>query len=166
MNELERLIEKHRANGLLIDGNLLVLLFVGRTNRRRIADFKRTSKYKVSDYELLEQLVSVFRQTLTTPHVLTEASNLAKLAGSELAQIRQIMKEFVEITDELHETSRVVVHDHSFSRLGITDAAISTVCANVLVLTDDFELYDSLGRRGIDAVNFNHLREWRRQPIS
>jgi hypothetical protein len=166
MNPLGQLIEKHRANGLLIDANLLVLLFIGRTNRRRIADFKRTSKYTVSDYELLEQLVSVFRQTLTTPHVLTEASNLAKLAGSELGEIRRIMKEFVEITDELHETSRVVVQDHSFNRLGITDAAISTLCASVLVLTDDFDLYDSLARRGIDAINFNHLREWRRQPTT
>jgi hypothetical protein len=76
------------------------------------------------------------------------------------------MTEFIEIADELNEPSRVVVRDDSFNRLGITDAAISTVCANVLVLTDDFDLYDSLGRRGIDAINFNHLREWRRQPTT
>jgi hypothetical protein len=158
MTELERLIEKHRANGLLIDSNLLVLLFVGRTNRRRISNFKRTSAYGVSDYELLEQLVSVFGRTLTTPHVLTEVSNLTTLSRAELSNIREIMKQSVEIMEELHEPSRVVVRDQAFYRLGIADAAISTVCANVLVLTDDFDLYDSLGRRGIDAINFNHLR--------
>jgi hypothetical protein len=76
------------------------------------------------------------------------------------------MKQSIEIMEELHEPSRVVVRDQAFCRLGITDAAISTVCANVLVLTDDFDLYDSLGRRGIDAINFNHLRQWRRHLTS
>jgi hypothetical protein len=166
MTEPERLIEKHAAGGLLIDSNLLLLLFVGRMNRRRIANFRRTSAYDASDYELLEHLVSVFHRTLTTPHILTEVSNLASLSGSELASVREVMKDFVEIMEELHEPSRVVVQDRAFHRLGITDAAISSACAGLLVLTDDFDLYDSLGRRGIDAINFNHLREWRRQPTT
>jgi len=61
MNDLSTLIDKHRANGLLIDTNLLVLCLVGRTNKRRIEDFKRTRSYTVQDYELLEDLISQFR---------------------------------------------------------------------------------------------------------
>jgi rRNA-processing protein FCF1 len=158
MTEPERLIEKHRAGGLLIDANLLLLLFVGRTNPDRIAKFDRTHAYDISAYELLEKTVSMVRRTLTTPHVLTEVSNLARLAGTELETIRREMKECIEVMEELHEPSRIVVRDVVFSRLGLTDAAISTVCTNVLVLTNDHDLWDSLTRRGLDAINFAHLR--------
>ena len=67
MTEEERLIAKHRANGLLIDSNLLVLLLVGRTNPARIANCNRTSSYDVVAYELLERFVAVFDRKLTTP---------------------------------------------------------------------------------------------------
>jgi hypothetical protein len=159
MTEPERLIGKHRASGLLIDSNLLLLLFVGRMNRSRIATFKRTDRYSPSDYDLLKKLVSMFRRTLTTPHILTEVSNLASLAEPQLGAIRRIMMNSVQLMHELHEQSRVVVRDQAYLRLGLTDAAISTVCGGVLVLTDDFPLYDLLRRKGIDAINFSHLRE-------
>ncbi len=54
MNNVATLVNKHRANGLLIDTNLLVLYLVGRTNKHRIEVFKRTSTYTIQDYELLE----------------------------------------------------------------------------------------------------------------
>ncbi len=44
------LIEKHRANGLLIDTNLLVLFLVGKTNKSRILSFKRTQAYTLEDF--------------------------------------------------------------------------------------------------------------------
>jgi hypothetical protein len=67
------LIEKHRANGLLIDTNLLVLFLVGKTNKSRILSFKRTQAYTLEDFELLERLVDQFRTLITTPHVLTRS---------------------------------------------------------------------------------------------
>ena len=61
MNEILDLIEKHRPNGLLIDANLLILCLIGRLNRRRIANFERTSSFSEDDYETLERLISEFR---------------------------------------------------------------------------------------------------------
>ncbi len=163
MTEEDRLIGKHRAHGLLIDSNLLVLLLVGRTNPARIANFKRTSAYDLAAYELLEQFVSAFDRKLTTPHILTEVSNLTSLSGHEFASCRALMKDFVEVTEELFELSRVVVQDHAFPRLGLTDAAIAKLGTNVLVVTDDFDLYRALPARGIDTINFSHMRSvgWR-----
>jgi hypothetical protein len=37
------LIEKHRAKGVLVDTNLLVLFLVGLVNKRRVPEFKRTA---------------------------------------------------------------------------------------------------------------------------
>jgi hypothetical protein len=51
---------------------------------------------------------------------------------------------------EFCDASREVVSDQSFQRPGPTDAAI--------VLTDDLTLEITLQRRGVDAVNFNHIR--------
>ena len=49
MTDLERFDQNARANGLLIDTNLLMLLIVGFVNRDRILRFKRTSSYVFAD---------------------------------------------------------------------------------------------------------------------
>lgn len=66
--------------------------------------------------------------------------------------------------EERFEESRSVVRDGSFERLGLADAAISVLCRrDVLVLTEDLDLYTALSGRGVDAVNFSHVRplNWR-----
>jgi hypothetical protein len=161
------LIEKHRSKGALIDANLLVLYLVGKTNNRRIRDFKPCDVFEVEDFDLLERLVGYLGKTITTPHILTEVSNLAKLHGKELASFRQGYRVLVEQMDEFHDESRAVVAEPAFMRLGLTDAAIAMLSRrNLLVLTGDLYLWDLLQRRGVDAVNFNHLRalNWHREP--
>lgn len=89
-NYVQALIRKHRANGVLVDTNLMVLLLVGRAHKRRIREHKRTSDYTVRDYDLLEQLIAEFQRIVTTPHVLTEISNLIpELAGRLKASIAE-----------------------------------------------------------------------------
>lgn len=161
------LIEKHRSRGALIDANLLVLYLVGKTNKRRIRDFKPCDVFEIDDFDLLDALVDNLGKLITTPHILTEVSNLARLHGKELAAFRQRYKLLVEQMDEFCDESRAVVADAAFMPLGLTDAAIAMLQRrNLLVLTADFNLWDALQRRGVDAVNFNHLRaqNWRREP--
>src|SRR5690349_21025753 len=88
MSQFDELIDKHRADGLLMDANLLVLYLVGRTNKGRIPTFKRTQQYTIEDFELLDLLAASFQRLVTTPHVLTEVSNLAALHGKELRAFR------------------------------------------------------------------------------
>ena len=54
------LIQKHRAKGVLVDTSLLVLFLVGRVNRQRILNFKRTGDFTIEDYGLLIRLISWF----------------------------------------------------------------------------------------------------------
>jgi hypothetical protein len=43
--------------------------------------------------------------------------------------------------------------------LGLTDAAIASVCSRgILVLTADVKLQLALEHRGADGLNFNHVR--------
>jgi predicted nucleic acid-binding protein len=161
------LIEKHRSKGALIDTNLLLIYLVGKTNRRRIRDFKPCDVFEIEDLERLEELVEYLGKLFTTPHVMTEVSNLAKLRGKELSAFRQLYKLLVEQMDEFYDESRSVVVDAAFMPLGLTDAAIALLQRrNLLVLTVDLDLWMTLQRRGVDAVNFNHLRasNWHREP--
>lgn len=159
MNQVDELISKHRANGLLIDTNLLVLYLVGKTNKNRIPTFKRTQQYAVEDFELLERLIANFATLVATPHVLTEASNLSDLHSDELRVLRGLFKHTVGQMREFYDESRTIVADASFVRLGLADAAIATLCrTSMLVLTDDLQLHITLQNRGVDSINFNHLR--------
>jgi hypothetical protein len=144
---------------VLIDANLLVLYFVGSTNKSRILTFKRTQVYTVEDFELLERSIAYLGKVITTPHILTEVSNLASLRGQELVVFRKLFQSAIDGMKEFCDASREVVSDGSFQRLGLTDAAIARISRhNHLVLTDDLTLEITLHRRGVDAVNFNHIR--------
>jgi hypothetical protein len=78
------LIAKHQAKGVLVDTNLLVLLLVGLVNKRRILDFKRTQNFTIEDFDLLSRLISWFGKLFTTPHVLSQVSDLTDLASKDL----------------------------------------------------------------------------------
>jgi hypothetical protein len=161
------LIEKHRSKGALIDANLLVLYMVGKTNIRRIQDFKPCDAFEIEDFDRLAKLVEYLGKVFTTPHILTEVSNLAKLRGNELSAFRQIYKLAVEQMDEFCDESRAVVADAAFMPLGLTDAAIVLLQReNLLVLTSDLDLWIALQQRGVDSVNFNHFRalDWHLEP--
>jgi hypothetical protein len=82
------LIEKHRGKGALVDTNLLVLYLVGTLNRRKITEFKRTSNFEISDFDLLSRLIKWFGRLIATPHVLSQVSDLADLPGKDLLVIR------------------------------------------------------------------------------
>lgn len=92
-------------------------------------------------------------------------SDLTDLAGKEHLASRQLFKKLViEQIEETCDASRLLVADTCFDRLGLTDAAVATVCSRgVLVLTTDLRLYRMLQEGNIDAVNFNHVRPlgWR-----
>jgi hypothetical protein len=153
------LMNKHRSKGALVDTNLLVLLLEGSVNKRRILEFKRTQSFMIEDFDLLSRLVDWFGKLVTTPHVLSQVSDLTDLAGEEFWTVRGKFASLVELMDESYDECRTLVSHPLFSRLGLTDAAIATVCSRgILVLTTDVKLELALQQRGADALNFNHLR--------
>jgi len=146
--------------GLLIDSNLLLLLFVGLYDRTRIEKFKRTSQFTVEDFELLMAFIQKFKEVVTTPSILTEVSNL-------LGQLPERLKfsfyrSFAYGLKNLHEhytPSEELGNERIFPKFGLTDTAIlRAATGKYLVLTDDFRLAQYLSSRNVDVINFNHLR--------
>jgi hypothetical protein len=148
------------TGGLLVDTNLLVLLTVGVVNRARIEIFKRTSRYTKRDFDLLRRVIAKFTTMYTVAHILAEVSNLTDLPGAELARARRVLKGAISSLNEVQITSIRAAEDTLYRDLGLVDAAISAAARahNCTVLTDDFDLYRRLGRDGVVAINFTHLR--------
>jgi hypothetical protein len=154
------LIKKYQAKGVLVDSNLLVLFLVGAVNKRRILDFKHTQGFTIEDFDLLATLIGWFGKLIATPHVLSQVSDLTDLPGKERLKIRRLFRSVVEQIEESYDPSQALVADPIFERLGLTDAAIATICSRgILVLTADVDLQLAVQQRGADALNFNHVRQ-------
>jgi predicted nucleic acid-binding protein len=160
MNPAERWFESSRNSGMLIDTNLLVLFIVGSVNYDRIETFKRTRQYTRQDYELLIRVIDRLNPLYTVAHVMAEVSNLTDLTGAELLQARRVLKATLAILREPEMPSARAAQNRPFESLGLTDASIAAVAREYkcAVLTDDLDLYLTLGREGVTAFNFTHLR--------
>lgn len=158
MIEEEELFLRFRGRQVLLDTNLLLLFLVGSYERKRIRNFKRTSTFSESDFDLLAAFLQAFSRILTTPHILTEVSNLAGSLPSHLqsswsAHFSRNVDGFVEVFEE----SRTLVSSAVFSRFGLTDAAITSLSSRALIVTEDFRLSGFLRAQKMPTMNFRDL---------
>jgi len=116
MMDAGALIEKHHGKGALVDTNLLVLFLVGCVNRQRILNFKRTQDFAIEDFDLLSRLIEWFGRLISTPHVLTQVSDLVRLPGKERLAIRRLFRLVVERIEESYDPSLALVSGPTFER--------------------------------------------------
>jgi hypothetical protein len=150
------------SSSVLLDTNLLVLLIVGSTSEAHIPKHKRTRSYDVQSFRLLrETLLRNFAQVVTTPHVLAETSALIRQCAEPLrSDVTKLLGGWVSESREQHLPAAEVVQRPEYIRIGLTDAAlVAQVSKEMVLLTDDLEVYLEATRAGIPAENFTHLRE-------
>ena len=150
------------TEGLFIDANLLVLLTVGSVGRDLIAKHRRLREYTAEDYDLLINLLGNFDRVFVTPNTLTETSNLLAQHGEpERSSFFERLRFIIHESEEVVVASAEASENTSFSRLGLTDAALlEMITDETPLLTVDSELYDAAIRKSDGAaVNFTHLRD-------
>jgi hypothetical protein len=160
MDFLEKTISRHRSAGILVDSNLLLLLFAGLCDRSLVTRMKRLNAYSLEDFDLLVSFCELFERRVATPHILTEVSNLSE-KGKEpvLRMFFEFLSRHLAELNERYEESALLAKHALFVSFGLADAGICKASEDgILVLTDDLGLYAALERRGAPAVNFNHLR--------
>lgn len=164
-----RLSRHHYASptkGLLIDANLLTVIIVGALGPGEVNRFKRTKdKYTDNDVLALDHLIQQFGWVGTTPHVLTETSNLIDwLDKQRRLKAFEYLSSFAQSALEISIESVTIVKSPVYFELGITDAALCMAASQnpVLPLTVDLDLYVyASSRLRLDAINYNHVRqEW------
>lgn len=158
---LELLVERFKTKGVLIDANLALLYLVGGYDLSLVGDgkYNKLSKYIEEDFRVLCRLKKLFKRAVTTPHVLTEVSNLTNdlPEQTKAACLKKFHETFVEI-DELPVQSMEAAQRQEFPFLGLTDSALAIVSDQFLIVTDDARLVKKLNESGLEALNFNHLR--------
>lgn len=155
-------LRRHRASGVLLDTNLLLLYVVGAHDRDLIARFKRTAAFTSEDFQILTDTLDSFAHILTTPHILTEVSNLTGQFAEPLKQaVFRTFAAAIGMLTEFQTPARQISAHPAFPRFGVTDIAIlHSSRGECLVLTDDFRLSQYLAHERIDVLNFNHLRSY------
>lgn len=153
------MIRKYCQKGILVDTNLLLLYIVGTVDRKLINKFKRTDKFSVEDFHLVSRFIDKFQMIATTPHILTEVSNLlGNLSGENKSRCFEAFSLLIKSMNETFRSSPDLVETKSFLKFGLTDSAITDLAANeYLVFTDDSPLSQYLSASGVDVVNFYHL---------
>lgn len=153
-------VARYRGSGVLIDTNLLLMYFVGAHDPKEIGRFKRTMQFTSDDHDLLVGFIKHFRRVVTTPHIITEVSNLAgQLGDRSRTGVFETLSAGIGLFDERHTPASDLAEDPAFPRFGITDTAVLREAkGRFLVLTDDFRLSQYLRSEGVDVFNFHHLR--------
>ncbi|MFN9620976.1 MAG: hypothetical protein ACK55X_14830 [Synechococcaceae cyanobacterium] len=152
-----------KSKTLLLDTNLLLLYLVGSKDPKLIEGARRLNAFNEDDFDLLIDFIEVnkFTRPASTPHILTEASNLIGAERDTLKKLgREAIREYVQHCNEIAHEACVLVDDPEFNRLGLTDIAIRLASdLPAFVLTADHPLCLHLADGGVEVVNFNHIRQ-------
>jgi len=156
MNDyLLNLIQKYKQKGLLVDTNILLLYIVGIVNVDLIRNFSRTANFTENDFYLVEKFINFFAVNITTPHILTEVSDLL---GNRI-ELQLALGKYIELIEEKFLESKQITRTKTFLQFGLADTAITETAKNsYLVVTDDNPLFGYLVNQKIDAVNLDQIR--------
>lgn len=142
----------------ILDSNLLLLQWCGSFDSELVSSFKRLNAFQVEDIHLLSETLKLFSSVRTTPHVLTEVSNLANALPKWVKDdwFEHFSAQVQVIPEEWTPAANVATGD--FMWLGLTDAALAWLSKTHVILTIDFPLSKSLESQGLGVINFTHLR--------
>jgi predicted nucleic acid-binding protein len=158
--EILIMLRHHPRKKLVLDSNLLLLWITARYDLRLLSSFKRVQMFTQTDAELLAWIIDQFTVLVTTPHIVTEASNLANSLTSYARPgwfkfLQGFAMEVVEETPAL----RSLAEREEFVRFGVTDCALSSLASEHLIVTTDYRFSNYTASRGVPIINFYDLRK-------
>jgi hypothetical protein len=151
-------LKPHVGKPVILDSNLLLLQWCASFDSGLVSSFKRLNCFQIPDIDLLSETLKVFSAVRTTPHVLTEVSNLANSLPKWVKEdwTEHFSRRIQVIPEEWTAAATIAAGD--FMWLGLTDAALAALARTHVILTIDFPLSNSLESQGLNVINFTHLR--------
>jgi hypothetical protein len=155
------LLKPYVGKPVILDANILLLHWCASFDPQLICTFKRLNSFQGEDVELLTQTLKIFSAIKTTPHVLTEVSNLANsLPKWRKEDWSKHFSRQIEVIPEKWIPAQLIV-TNPLMVLGLTDAGLASLASTHVILTIDFPLSNSLESRRLNVINFTHLRSIR-----
>jgi hypothetical protein len=145
---------------VILDSNLLLLRWCGLIDVSLLKTFKRLQGFDLNDIQVLGEVLSALGDLKTTPHVLTEVSNLANsLSSWRKPAWTNFLASQVNLIEEQWEPATRILQDAALALFGLTDAAIARLARTHVILSVDWPLCNYLATRGLAAINFNYLSQ-------
>ncbi|MGO9939721.1 MAG: hypothetical protein ACLPH3_18800 [Terracidiphilus sp.] len=152
------LLKRYIGKPVVLDSNLLLLHWCAEFDPSLVTTFKRLNSFQLEDIDLLSETLTLFSTLRTTPHVLTEVSNLANQLPSWIKTYwsEHFSRRIQIISEQWISAATLATGD--FMWLGLTDASLADLAKTHVILTLDFRLSNSLESHGLSVINFTHLR--------
>ncbi len=148
---------------ILMDTNLLLVYLIGLYDVELIEKHKRTKgKYYKEDFVLIDNILKRYSKIITTPHILTEISNLAaQIDETTKMKLFSLFSIKFMLLEEIFEPFIEIVGNYEFEKYGLTDSAFCSLAIknDFVVLTDDFKFSGQLEKKHVETININHLRK-------
>jgi hypothetical protein len=152
------LLRRFIGKPAILDTNILLFYWCSDFDLELIGTFKRINSFVAQDVALLKRTLSLFSALRTTPHVLTEVSNLANaLPKWQKEAWSEFFAKHIEVLSEEWIPATEISHEPAFS-LGLTDAGLYKLASDNVIMTIDFPLSNYLESKQLNVVNFTHLR--------
>jgi rRNA-processing protein FCF1 len=163
MNLVELLKGKYKQKGVFVDTNMLVLYIMGTTDIKhvnRTISGGNTANYTENDFILASAFIDYFDRKISSPHILTETSNLL---GENYDFHSYLKNNYIDKVDEIYERSKNLAENNYYSKLGLADSSIISASTKSkkdshLVFTVDGPLSGYLKNIGIDFVTLQILK--------
>lgn len=143
----------------LLDTNLLLLRLAGGVDPTLLETFKRVTMFTVEDLNILAGLLKPFDNVITTPHVLTESSNLLNHAPPyRRMELVAALRDFIRGCEEVYEKATLLTSRAEFDSFGLADSGLASLSKRATVITTDFPLAGLIESQDGNVINFNHHR--------
>jgi hypothetical protein len=152
------LLKPYLGKPAILDANILLFHWCVSFDRELVSTFKRLNTFQGEDIELLAETLRIFPVLRTTPHVLTEVSNLANAlpAWRKEDWAEHFSRQIEVIPEEWIPAQSIRTNPQMI--LGLTDAVLSELASTHVVLTMDWPLTNCLESKGLNVINFTRLR--------
>ena len=157
---VDSFVRKARSVGLALDSGVALLYLLGQHDRSLIHRVRRARVFADEDFDTLSRIVGISRTLATTPHVLTEVTNLfGDLHEPARGLLLASLFAPVAAMHESYRRSKDLLLHSRFGQFELTDTALLCLARRgYAILTMDAELQAAVLSEGFAALNFNHVR--------
>ena len=166
LSDIDEFLARYASRGVVVDTNLMVLLFVGLADERLVVRHRRTQAYSVNDFRVLVEFIRRFRQMIVTPQLLAEVTNLCETGFEPRARrVLGAMCGQLSRCQEHHTPMQLMLQSELLPKIGFADASmVFAARGQYLVLTDNVRDTRHLQDAECDVLNFTRLRSMRWLP--
>ncbi|MEP7234176.1 MAG: hypothetical protein ABI778_02660 [Ignavibacteriota bacterium] len=151
----------YSESAIFLDSNILVLLIAGQVRPNLLPKLSPGNiHFSIDDFELIIKILGQFKETRTTPYILTEVNSLlnSKLDHNSGLECREKFAEYIPLLVNTYTDPKKLAAHSLFSVFGLADISIVEACDNALVLTDDDRLIGLL-KDSCNVLNYNTLKQ-------